>query len=702
MNKNNFMKAMSMIDEDLIQDADTQYTGEKTLDNAEELYSESKQEIVVSGVDVYHRTIWKKILAVAATFVIVTGAVGGGAYYFSQMKNSDNNIEDNIEYDSIYDKLKANREKYMMNTVLCVFDGAGGGYPHLGSEEQNEFFEYMDKFDPIIETESISKTARHLKFNFGTEENIYYIFDLYENGDYSWTDTSTDKTTYHSFINGKKSFDDLMKMYKLDTISSDLFNWNDVYEAEIERFILESYSSSFDPTSSLMNTAVKHKGSETGMFEFKDSEQISNIILSCDWVRADDFDFNDYYSINGMSLSEDGYLAGYYNDFFVVYKLKDIMYLDKLRLIWEECMIPMDDAFFDIDPDTLINELHQTFSNARNASWINGCTGIPQGKPHYDTKVRYYSIINSVEFIDEIASLEWIGTTEAEIEAETGERKEQGFYYSNGFYTVHEGDKTLNIYPDGYMSIRGIGCYKLKNENDTGKLQEIFEKHLQIDRFSEFAEDINKGINNYENLSAHYTYTYNINGVTDEVSGYLSVDARNEKMYMTGEGTEGGKAVTMEIVMNGCDISAAKVIEKGTGAKRFVGVYGYSNGYASPPPVNHYIYLCKDIENDLTPRLYSAQDNCTDMTMDTANDGSMNIMYHEAVVDNESKTYKDVALVLSKKGQVLSYRATYPNSSVSFVLDNYVFDSPDFTIEDVDSVFNTIKAEQDENTNNTD
>ena len=240
------------------------------------------------------------------------------------------------------------------------------------------------------------------------------------------------------------------------------------------------------------------------------------------------------------------------------------------------------------------------------------------------------------------------------------------------------------------MSIRGIGCYKLKNENDTGKLQEIFEKHLQIDRFSEFAEDINKGINNYENLSAHYTYTYNINGVTDEVSGYLSVDARNEKMYMTGEGTEGGKAVTMEIVMNGCDISAAKVIEKGTGEKRFVGVYGYSNGYASPPPVNHYIYLCKDIENDLTPRLYSAQDNCTDMTMDTANDGSMNIMYHEAVVDNESKTYKDVALVLSKKGQVLSYRATYPNSSVSFVLDNYVFDSPDFTIEDVDSVFNTM------------
>ena len=54
--------------------------------------------------------------------------------------------------------------------------------------------------------------------NFGTDENICYIFDLYENGDYSWTDKSAEKTTYHSFTNGKELFEYLMKMYKLSSI----------------------------------------------------------------------------------------------------------------------------------------------------------------------------------------------------------------------------------------------------------------------------------------------------------------------------------------------------------------------------------------------------------------------------------------------------------------------------------------------------
>ena len=108
MNKNNFMKALSMIDEDLLHEADTPYISEAAEDTSK-LINENEASDVVSGVDVYHGFLWKKILAVAATFVIVAGAVGGGAYYFSHLKgnNNDKNISDEYaEYNHVYIKLK--------------------------------------------------------------------------------------------------------------------------------------------------------------------------------------------------------------------------------------------------------------------------------------------------------------------------------------------------------------------------------------------------------------------------------------------------------------------------------------------------------------------------------------------------------------------------------------------------------------------
>ena len=105
MNKNNFMKAMSMIDEELLHEADTPYTQEETETTSQGTYSENKTPDSVSGVDVYHGFLWKKFLAVAATFVLAAGAVGGGAYYYSQLKgNNNNNINNNsmVEEDTEY------------------------------------------------------------------------------------------------------------------------------------------------------------------------------------------------------------------------------------------------------------------------------------------------------------------------------------------------------------------------------------------------------------------------------------------------------------------------------------------------------------------------------------------------------------------------------------------------------------------------
>jgi hypothetical protein len=105
MNKNNFMKAMSMIDEELLHEADTPYTQEETETTSQGTYSENKTPDSVSGVDVYHGFLWKKFLAVAATFVLAAGAVGGGAYYYSQLKEKNNIINDSsmVEKDTEHD-----------------------------------------------------------------------------------------------------------------------------------------------------------------------------------------------------------------------------------------------------------------------------------------------------------------------------------------------------------------------------------------------------------------------------------------------------------------------------------------------------------------------------------------------------------------------------------------------------------------------
>ena len=85
------MKAMSMIDEELLHEADTPYTPKGAEDTSNEIYRENETSDSVSGVDIYHGSLWKKFLAAAATFVIAAGAVGGGAYYFSQLKGNNNN-----------------------------------------------------------------------------------------------------------------------------------------------------------------------------------------------------------------------------------------------------------------------------------------------------------------------------------------------------------------------------------------------------------------------------------------------------------------------------------------------------------------------------------------------------------------------------------------------------------------------------------
>ena len=72
MNKKDFMKAMSMIDDDLMRDADAPGTGETTA-----------YETSVSGVERYRRPAWQRAAATAATLLLVLGVGAAGTYYLT-------------------------------------------------------------------------------------------------------------------------------------------------------------------------------------------------------------------------------------------------------------------------------------------------------------------------------------------------------------------------------------------------------------------------------------------------------------------------------------------------------------------------------------------------------------------------------------------------------------------------------------------
>ncbi|MBR5164801.1 MAG: hypothetical protein IKW87_04495 [Ruminococcus sp.] len=72
MNKKDFLKAMSMIDDDLMRDADA------TANADDSQYADS-----VSGVEQYRRPVWQTIATLAASLLLVIGAVTAGTHFLT-------------------------------------------------------------------------------------------------------------------------------------------------------------------------------------------------------------------------------------------------------------------------------------------------------------------------------------------------------------------------------------------------------------------------------------------------------------------------------------------------------------------------------------------------------------------------------------------------------------------------------------------
>ena len=693
MNKNDFMKAMSMIDEDLIHEA-----GGDDISKAVSGSHEDTAE--VSGVEIYHRTARKKLLAAAVTLVIAGGAVAGGAYCFSRLMGSDNNniavsdssseseyVEDVKQYDSIYGKLRAYKDNCIMKVHVRTFDNVEDTLRMPGDSEcKKDFFDYMDALGMENKAMDLisAKTVKSLEFEFypGSGGSVIYC-DMYSNGYCVWTDKTGDEEQEccYWFDDGEKIFHDFLERYSID--EHDVQGWDTVSKSEIEDVVFEAYYASSNMSS------FRWSGSTSVPCATPDQEKLSSIISSFDWVRADGFDQKNYYSIYGMlRLSEEGFLGGTHKGYSVDYKLKNDADLETFREKVKELGLDFERSD---DPTALLKK----YESEDYARWFEGSMD-----NNFDRKRRYYSVPDAKAIMNGLAALEWVACDGEEIDSNTGHYEEDGEHITNGYYEIGPGElfygSNLRIYPDGYISIDDQGGFKLKNEDNVEKLKEIIDQNMVMCEGSKVAELICSGMTDYINLKAHYTYeTKDDSGVVESMTGYLYVDAVNEKMYMNGEGTyhypdlREGK---VEIAMNGHDDSAVRMVNKATGKTDFIGLCSYIIDDSIPSPGYHYIYICKYLEETLSDVTVS-EDSPPGYSVEKREaDGNTEIIIGPK---NEKDRYSlpTYTILITLKGQLLSYECREQRQTVSFKLDDYNFDSAGFMIDEVGAAYESIKKE---------
>ena len=557
MNKNNFMKAMSMIDEDLIQDANTQYTGEKSSDSANALYSENESEIVVSGVEVYHRTVWKKILAVAATFVLVTGAVGGGVYYFSKMNDKPVvNEEDNST--SIYEKIKTNKDSYDMSEYVWNFSAGADILVGEANDYKDELFEYLDSIAEVKRVDSVPASFRKVKFRFvnSNDKNEYFL-SIHEDGYGEWSMNDENPLINEEFYSfGTVAFYDLFYKVMGEADSGTAENMNKVSQDELGDFLEhhlignEDDQVVFAPWKGALDVEIDN-------YMITDKNQLMNDLMGLEWVKIEEseFDYTNYYDM-GIRVSEKGYLMAAEDDHypFGCYKLKNEIECEKL-VSAVRSVLGYDTEYRDASSEEIKEVFSGIIENDRISTW-EGTGGIPQGGQYYGTIYRYYNMSDPESFINEIASLEWVTCSDKECEDAPG--KSWSLSYTSLKESGYIGGQTKN---------NRYRYFKLKNDRDKDKIRPIADKYITMTDSSQLAEKIRIGIDNYSNLESDYVLENSDEYSGDHTSlrGHLYYDAENHKMYMNGEGIFEGKDVALETVMNGEDVSAYRIIDKATG-----------------------------------------------------------------------------------------------------------------------------------------
>ncbi|SFW52208.1 hypothetical protein [Ruminococcus flavefaciens] len=426
----------------------------------------------VSGTDVItakHR--FGRAAALAAAFVLVCGAVGGGAYYLARINNKteeSTNINTE-EKDSIYSRLKANKELFYGDMVInndseVIYRGT-----RLDIEP---FIKYMDQFNTEneIEKEDFYESGRSITIDFYGKENeeefaakiaqaaadetinkisLYdeasYNFTLYNNGCYTMTDNEYNRTTYHCFTDGEKVFNDILEMYADENTLERLHT---VTNKELENEINNGFKNS------TYDKAYYYPAGETDGINYKivDREGFANELRQYSWERVN-ISHNDVnrYDV-GFIITEDGYMEF---DTGKIFRLKEDTSLESFKNVLAS-HLKLNEFGTDASKEDILNAFHEGYNGGRARFRVD------DGQFTEETEC---TLENFESFKDEISELEWVT-------CETSNRQIYMDFYVAGALISRNG----YLYPQSGGTHQC--AYKLKNESDIEKLCEICDKYI--------------------------------------------------------------------------------------------------------------------------------------------------------------------------------------------------------------------------------
>ena len=425
----------------------------------------------VSGTEVITaKRRWGRFAAAAAAFVLVCGAVGGGAYQLARMNGSskqgssgDSIITDNIDLNApIYDNMRANKEYF--NTDMVLWEDLGGNIYTKNNVDTEKFFDYMDKFDTTaeIEKEDFDSTMRCIKLYFdcrtGEVKDHCYAFELYDNGCYILRENDKghevkdeERETYHEFVEGDKVFNDILEMYADEEAIEEI---NSVSKAEMMR-ALQSGFNNYNAGKAYYHPANTNEPIECIV---SDRSGFKNELWEFEWERAGIPSGDaDYYYL-GFTINVDGYMQVYIDDKENNYKLRNDSDLEAFRAVLRKYISRLDE--FLKTPVT-----KETILSSFDDNYMGGVTQHIVAVGQF-TKREECTVVDIDGLKDELSDFEWE-------------------------YCVNERDNILRdrydyiagftISRDGYIAPMNDGYYvafKLKNDSDLEAYNDVLNRHF--------------------------------------------------------------------------------------------------------------------------------------------------------------------------------------------------------------------------------
>ena len=409
----------------------------------------------VSGTDVItakHR--FGRAAALAAAFVLVCGAVGGGAYHLARINNKTEEST-NINTDenaSVYSRLKANKDCY--NAEIRLWEDLSGDIYSKSNIDKDKIFEYLDHFDMSvgIDRRDFLASMRSVKIFFndtdGKASGVSYNFELFDNGNCTLTEDykgSISKSCF-AFADGEKVFNDLANMYADEEA---IAKFREITDKELEYELCEGFRNS------TYDRAYYYPAGETDSLNYKivDREGFANELRQYSWERVYKFNGDVSYYELGFIITEDGYMQFEGKTF----RLKEDTSLESFKNVLASHLI-LNEFGTDASKEDILNAFHEGYNGGRARFRVD------DGQFTEETEC---TLENFESFKDKLSDFEWVTC-----------KVDEPQIYEN-FYVAG-----ALISRNGYIYPQSAGthqcAYKLKNESDVEKLCELLDKYIEI------------------------------------------------------------------------------------------------------------------------------------------------------------------------------------------------------------------------------